>query len=291
MKRKKVTAVVCAIMLTAISILTTTNVWADDNSPQYYGICTNGRAFTEDCSTIQVGVTDSFDYTMYEVVDADVPMRMEPNNNGRWHNNLQIGDVLRNGKMITNDAGKKWLKYTDENGKKYYVYSGHLKKHDHNWETICRGDIGHTDLCKGCSVCQLVTDIDPYVHCNDNVLCQVFFGDWSSETSLKGIVLGTGVKLIGGPVTSLRDYSANITHSGYEMAYGSFVEGVYASFNSIVELTPCSINTPAKMSSSLNLLSQYLNDLGYVALSESTKEVLHKLEKDTDIPYGAYCGK
>lgn len=261
---RSLTLVLASALTFATVCAPTAYAATDDYVP---GICSAGDKYSsteDDCTTYNLMTTDSFNYKMFKVVDADSPLRLQPNKYSEVVAYLQIGDILRNG---TQDGN--WICFHSEETD-YYIYAPHVEEHRHTWKKQCYGDLGHVEACNECNTTRIVDDYNPYIQCNGNIVCEVFAGDWSNTSSTQSILINSGLKLgakyipVVGPFLNAalyaRDISAGFVHTGTEMAYGNFDKSVISLVSTVVSLTGGS-DCGGK------LVCEYLDDIYYTGVT------------------------
>lgn len=173
---KKMIALVCSasIMLTSAS-----NVYAktEFSQPKLFG--------QENTSPFK----KVFHGKMYEIIDDKAKIRESDKEKANLIRMANKNSFVR-GEMEKNSIGKKWLRIYLESGDEAYIYSGHVKEHEHAYFQMMTyggetaGPKHHFDVCK-CGYARLVYDGDYYVDCDsNNVLCHLASGSWTDSSNV-----------------------------------------------------------------------------------------------------------
>lgn len=126
--------------------------------------------------------------TTYEVVSY-APVREGMSKHASIKGHLYAGDYILNGQEYVNRFGNTWVLYYDESGDECWVYSGHLQEHIHTYRLACEGEAGNIDICD-CGAINIDFKAEPFsVNCGDNLLCQVFWGDFSNTSSYMSVTI------------------------------------------------------------------------------------------------------
>ena len=137
--------------------------------------------------------------TTYEVVSY-APVRTDMYKHASTKDYLHTGAYILNGKEYVNKHGNTWVLYYDELGEECWVYIGHLQEHVHDYERACEGKSGNIDICD-CGAIYIDMNTKPFsVDCGDNLLCQVFWGDFSNTSSYMSVSINYALsneKLMG----------------------------------------------------------------------------------------------